>query len=143
MEKKAKEIQVKKIVETYVAIDGVEFENREECEKYENSAICAANKRLEQITVAKKGEYNQESTFMNGDYECKVQIVVPKNSEDIDAINKFVAVTNDMKSNNTKGLITDECIGQHVILCFNFDDDYVWMFSEKEIKEHWDKIFSL
>lgn len=81
--------------------------------------------------------------FLCGSDDCDVEVVVPRNPEDINAINQLVALTQGRAIDNIKDLISDAHIGQHIVICWSYDHDWAWLVTEEKIKNHWDKIFGL
>lgn len=82
-----KEIQKTKehieYITIYQANDGTEFTNKEECEKYENSAHAVVRTKFLKLVIDKKTEYN---LFNAGNDEDIVYLVKLNSQEDADAV---------------------------------------------------------
>lgn len=78
--------------EVYSAMDGTEFDNVEECEKYENSAKC--------VLLSKYQEYcdiitsNEEEIFYFGSCDNMIDIVKINNPEAITVILQLISLYN-------------------------------------------------
>lgn len=66
----------------YQAVDGTEFENMEECQKYESSAKGVLRGKFMQLVVDKSNEYE----LFNGDGELEVLAISIPNEKDKDVI---------------------------------------------------------
>ena len=114
-----KEIEVKDVKYVYVAADGTEFSDKDQCEVYEKSAYCVIRSRFMKLVVFESSEY--------GAYECgsdenEAYVVIPKSKEDIDAIKMFL-VANDA-GKGTVNSFTDEFIGKVFVINVGYDHDW-------------------
>lgn len=123
-----KQIEVKSIKTVYVAVDGTEFNDKEECRKYDESAIGVLKGRVKKLAVKVTNEW----TAVGGDEDHEVWIVVPKKAEDVVAIGQLLALYGN--SQNTDEL--DEQIGKPVFLMWNYDQDYVWFKTLESIVKY-------
>ena len=69
----------------YQAIDGTEFVDKEECEKYEQSAACVLLAKLVGCEVARG--YDHE--WLDWGDENEYRTLIPKTQEDIDTMNQL------------------------------------------------------
>jgi hypothetical protein len=76
--------EVSHTVTTYEAVDGTPFTNKEECEKYEQTAKCALQQRYRPLVVRTDTECNIFGGV--GSEDCTVDIVKISKSEDIDTL---------------------------------------------------------
>lgn len=80
-----KEVYVTKEVEElfYEAIDGTQFEDKKECEKYENSAKCALLVKYKPLVIKETSDYE---LYKTGNDDDSVDIVKLRSKEDIDTL---------------------------------------------------------
>ena len=90
-----KEIKKERVTTTYetfyVANDGTEFTNRDECKKYDESAAGVLNARLQKIVVKTSDE---EKIFDFGCSDNPVQVLAPTSEEDKKTILQLYLLTN-------------------------------------------------
>lgn len=141
MKKEEKKVVRESYVTTFVAIDGTEFNSQQDCEKYEKSVECSISVRLNDITISRQ---NQETVFLQGNEDCDCQIVRPRNAADIDSINQLVCLIRNQDPNSItdKNLAHDENIGECVVICYSYDHDWVWLYTESQIRNHWAEMFA-
>ena len=140
--KRTEKEETKKVFTTvYVAIDGTEFRNQNDCEKYETSLECVLTARLNDITIRNT---NLCTAFLEGSDDCDAKIVRPRNSEDINAINQLICLIRGTSPDNIDEhyVVKDASIGECIVLCYSCVHDYIWFHTEKEIREHWDRMFA-
>lgn len=109
-----KEVTAPKIV-GYESTDGTFFSNKEECEKYEKSALGVLRGRIEEIAIERTSEYG---LFEMGSDDCEVFVVIPKSKEDIDLINQYAVLIN----GDDQRHVTDEAIGKMVYVYTAYTD---------------------
>ena len=141
MKKEEKKVVRESYVTTFVAIDGTEFNSQQDCEKYEKSVECSIRVRLNDITIRRT---NQETAFLCGNEDCECQIVRPRNAADIDTINQLVCLlrNQDPDKINDENLVHDENIGECVVICYSYGNDWAWLYTESQIRNHWDEMFA-
>ncbi len=71
------------IITKYEAIDGTIFESKDECKKYEDTAICVLRSRYNPLVIISTTEYN---LFQVGSDECVIDVVKLQSEQDIDTI---------------------------------------------------------
>ena len=123
-----KEIEVKSFKTVYVAVDGTEFDEREQCEKYDKSALGVVQGRVKKLAVKITDEWR--AVGGGEDHEC--WIVIPKKPEDVDAIKQLLALYGN--GQNTDEL--DEQLGKPVFLMWNYEKDYVWFKTLESIVKY-------
>jgi len=67
----------------YEAIDGTTFVSKDECKKYEDTAICVLRSRYNPLVIISTTEYN---LFQVGSDECVIDVVKLQSEQDIDTI---------------------------------------------------------
>ncbi len=91
MNKIQKERVQKSFYDVYVANDGTEFRDMEECKKYEESAKCVLLVRYREIVVKSSNEYE---LFGFGSEDCTIDVVKPRVKEDIDLLLRIYLLEN-------------------------------------------------
>lgn len=88
----------------YVASDGQEFRNEEECRKYEESAECTINTMLRKIMVKDAVE---EDVLGFGSCDCTYEVYLPKTDDDKKHLMQMFFMKNCHITNDTnRGYIT-------------------------------------
>ena len=77
-----KEVTKQQPYTVYQAVDGTEFQNKEECQKYEASAKGVLRGKFMQLVVDRSNEYE----LFNGDESLEVLAVSIPNEKDKDVI---------------------------------------------------------
>lgn len=104
----------------YVAADGTEFDDPNECAKYDKSAVGVLKGRVKAMAIK---DTNEEDIFSCGSSENRVLVCVPKNQEDIDTIKQLIFATGGNKSYADK---VDGYINKVVLVFFCYDD-YIYV----------------
>ena len=126
------EIQRTETITKYQAIDGTEFEFRDECSKYENTAFCVLNAKYKKLVLTSKSEYD---LFDCGSDENIIDIVKPTSGSDIDIIMQMLAYTNnylfDEKHKERLDYITNTCAralkeNDLLFIYKGYEDDGFW-----------------
>ena len=110
-EQKIERVEIKKI---YVANDGTEFEDVNECKKYEQTAKCAIDAMFNKLKM-QKTEYVGDSirSFCMDDTVYAIKI---KNMNQLEVVNKWI------KSREASGrIIGEDEVGTIQLIC---DDGY-------------------
>lgn len=115
---KEKRIEIMNYMTIYVAADGTEFENKEQCEMYDRSALGVVKARVKNAAVKITDEW--EAVGGDPDHEC--WIVVPKTAEDVANIRQLLA----LYGNGNPSDEIEKQIGKPVFLMWNYDKNYVW-----------------
>lgn len=74
----------------YVAVDGTEFDSKEECVKYENSAQGVLRDKFNKLVVREIDAYS----LMFGNEDCTVYYVQFREESDIDALMQYCYLCN-------------------------------------------------
>ena len=84
-----KEINVKQevYVTKYEAMDGKQFTSKEECKKYEDSAVCVLSSRYNELVVSENT--SEWELFQCGCDDSKIHIVKVNNESDVDTILQY------------------------------------------------------
>ena len=104
----------------YVAADGTEFDDRDECAKYDKSAVGVLKGRVKAMAIK---DANEEDIFNCGNSENRVLVCIPKNQADIDDIKQLIFATGGNASYADK---VDGCINKVVLVFFCYDD-YIYI----------------
>lgn len=137
--KEIKEEIKREVIDTHIryeAFDGTQFLEKEECEKYENSALGAVLKRIQTFTIASDGGGGMINPFDDSD-ENLFMCVVPRTQEDIDTLNHFWVFRGCVKPDEVP--FTDKYIGVPLLLGYRFVDsscinlDWCWYFNLNDV----------
>ena len=156
--------QIKKTVEEivgveYIAEDGTIFNNKEECEKYEESALFVVSNKLKRL--------NTKETYINdfndeGSCDCELEIFDIQTEEDLNNLRRYLylkAITNGATEKGIKDAFTSDdgkrenyvfdnvTIGHEVLIFWSYDKDWFWVYKDGSLngyfellKERYDKI---
>lgn len=109
----------------YVAIDGTEFEDMDECQKYEMTAEAVIRLRIQDCTIKKKWH----SEIDDSD-EHFYDTLVPTKQEHIDAINQMWWLYGGRKDKSVP-LLTTEDLNKPLLMGYRFEGDWydwVWFY---------------
>ena len=158
--------EIKKTVEEiigveYIAEDGTIFNNKEECEKYEESALFVVSNKLKRL--------NTKETYINdfndeGSCDCELEIFDIQTEEDLNNLRRYLylkAITNGATEKGIKDAFTSEdgkrenyvfdsvTIGHEVLVFWSYDKDWFWVYKDGSLngyfeflKERYDKIIT-
>lgn len=117
---KERKVELLSYKTVYVAADGTEFDDPNECTKYDKSAVGVLKGRVKAMAIK---DTNEEDIFSCGNSENRVLVCVPKNQEDIDTIKQLIFATGGNKSYADK---VDGYINKVVLIFFCYDD-YIYV----------------
>lgn len=120
------EIKYEQVNYKYEAVDGTIFCSKDECEKYEKSAMCAIKSRIKDMSI-KCGDSCDLLILGCGDHTTYV--VVPQCAEDIFRINQLAALIDNDNASPAKA----EFIGKPLALVVGYD--YEW-FDVYDLEAH-------
>lgn len=128
MEIKKKEIQRIEYKTAYVANDGTEFSNDEECRKYEQTAQCAINQAFNKLPQQSTFDPCGETSFPYMGCEDTLNAVKIRNVNDLEVLNKWIC---------SRPGFEDKCLGAEAIgtiqLIVTYDyDNGVWCLGTPE-----------
>ena len=158
--------EIKKTVEEivgveYIAEDGTIFNNKEECEKYEESALFVVSNKLKRL--------NTKETYINdfndeGSCDCEFEIFDIQTEEDLNNLRRYLylkAITNGATEKGIKDAFTSDdgkrenyvfdnvTIGHEVLVFWSYDKDWFWVYKDGSLngyfellKERYDKIIT-
>ena len=158
--------EIKKTVEEiigveYIAEDGTIFNNKEECEKYEKSALFVVSNKLMRL--------NTKETYINdfndeGSCDCELEIFDVQTEEDLNNLRRYLylkAITNGATEKGIKDAFTSDdgkrenyvfdnvTIGHEVLVFWSYDKDWFWVYKDGSLngyfellKERYDKIIT-
>ena len=158
--------EIKKTVEEiigveYVAEDGTVFNNMEECEKYEKSALFVVSNKLKRLTTKETyiNDFNDE-----GSCDCELEIFDIQTEEDLNNLRRYLylkAITNGATEKDIKDAFTSDdgkrenyvfdnvTIGHEVLVFWSYDKDWFCVYKDgslngyfESLKERYDKIIT-
>lgn len=121
MEIKRNEIVEKRVVESYVAADGTEFDSQDECREYEKTHVCAIKARLHEMALAEDTECNMYDG--SGTDETLVYVVIPKNEEELRFVRQALSINHSKNAEKVSG----KDIGRVLLIGFTYGDEYVYV----------------
>lgn len=137
-EERIEKVEVKKI---YVAFDGTEFMDAEQCGDYELTATCAINKMFRSVPSKEYIFYDTGLDMFCGE-DC-IHFVRIRSVEDLEAINKWLINTFTTYKEDTPTLGVD-AIGTIQIIT-EYDGGYYLMGTPDDLKANYcrkiDKMF--
>lgn len=92
-------IEQKTYIKKWEATDGTQFNSREDCEKYENSAKCVILTKYKDFVIKESDEYH---LFGVGNEDCQVDVVRVPNEKAIDVIFQAFCFFRDWDSDENK-----------------------------------------
>lgn len=123
----------KKYTENYwEATDGTIFSTREECEKYENSAVFVLLNRLNNFIIAK----DVDDSWIDGGGDNDYNTLCPKTQEDIDTLNQIWKMFGGASRSDDALKFSKDNIGQLILMGIRFDGsqvDWCWFENLSEI----------
>jgi hypothetical protein len=130
--KEVKEEIKREVVDTHIhyeAIDGTVFNDKEECQKYENSAIGVLLGKTVAFTVAHDGDGTSVNPFNDND-DNNYKVLLPQSQEDIDVLNQLHLFPRNCEDYpNPK--FTKEHIGKLILMGYRIYDnalDWTWFY---------------
>ena len=158
--------EIKKTVEEiigveYIAEDGTIFNNKEECEKYEESALFVVSNKLKRLNTK---ETNIEEFNVEGSCDCELEIFDIQTEEDLNNLRRYLylkAITNGATEKGIKDAFTSDdgkrenyvfdnvTIWHEVMVFWSYDKDWFWVHKDGSLngyfqllKERYDKIIT-
>lgn len=135
MKTERKEIQKIEYVTTYIANDGTEFKNEEECKKYEATAECVINKMFKGL--------NLQETLLEDDYNLtmfygddSIYAVKIENLNQLEIVNKWIR----MRSDDSCFGYPDDVIGTVQIIRETYDGTLWFLGTPEELKKSLSKV---
>lgn len=121
--------EVKNTIYGWEAIDGTFFDNKEECQKYENSAKTVILAKYNKLVVKSASE---EDLFYLGSCDNITDIVKISKSSDIDVILQLHTLINGTPSEDTIKKQIERCehalnTNDYLFISRGYDDDYFWV----------------
>lgn len=138
---------IEEVVRTdYIAEDGEVFNDKEECDRYEESALFALSKQLKRLTerpVVSQNDINDDCSD-----ECAVEIFDIQSEHDLEILRRYLylkmkkncASENDIntcfKSENGKRkdyVLEGVTAGHEVMIFWNYEDNWFWVYGDGSI----------
>lgn len=150
---KIKEVKqmVEQVIRTeYYAEDGTYFRSKEECEKYEESALFAVSKQLKRIDCGIRSHYDIDDGCSD---ECLVEVFDIQTEKDLEMLRRYLylkASSNGASEKSINGCMTsiNECrkdfvfenvtYGHEVIVFWSYDVDWFWTYGDGSINGYAD-----
>lgn len=136
----------------YVAEDGTTFRTKEECEKYEESALFAIAKKLKRLTPKDTAQAAILDSFSEED---ALEIYQVDTDIDLENLRRYLylklqahgasekSIMSCFKSDNDKRedyVFDGVTAGHEVMIFFSYDGDWFWVYGDGSIKGFCDYI---
>lgn len=115
-----KQIEVKSFKTVYVAADGTEFNDKEECRKYDESALGVLKGRVKKLATKVS---NEADLLGSGNGDDESWVIIPKSADEVALIRQLLSLMG-MKAEHTEFL--ESQIGKVIWLTQSYDQDYMW-----------------
>ena len=112
--------QMKEVITGYEAGDGTLFDSKEECKKYEESAVYAIKKQFYDMA----GDVRCVDTYLCGD-DC-IYLVDLSSPERLTLANMW------MKTQGSNDRFTDDMIGKKIAVNTGYDGDFAYIMGTRE-----------
>lgn len=146
MEKISKKRECVEYYDVFVAADGTEFENADECKKYEQSALGVLNIKYKKLIVK---ESTEDGILDIGSCDNSVEVLKPVTQADADLIMQMYILINP----HVKESCYADCVpyaqnivqraineNDYVIVGRGYNNDEFWFYGTcNSLKEHIDK----
>lgn len=121
----------------YEAIDGQQFKDSAQCEKYEESAICLLRYKYNKLVINSSSE---ENIFGLGSCDNNIDIIKVNNKQDIDLVLQLVCYFGSRNSleRSEKILINAMNENDYVFIGTGYEWDYFWVIDS--LKEYCKKL---
>lgn len=111
--------EVTETIVTFIASDGKEFKNEEDCKKYEESYVCTIKTCFKKIPHLEKAA---SSLYMQyGDAEDKAYMLIPRNIEDVCAVNRILDYCDGIYGLIGKTRLTQDDINKTILINFGYE----------------------
>lgn len=127
---------IEELVRTeYIAEDGAVFRDREECKKYEDSALFAITKRLKRITDSKRS-MTEADIYDECPDDYLVEIFNAETEKDIENIRRYVylsaiSVHPDVTKSDVE--LPNITPGHEVIIHWNYNHECCWAIGDGSV----------
>lgn len=123
-----KQIEIKNYKNVYVAVDGTEFDDKDECLKYEKSAEGVLLGRLAKMAITTQSEcelFNGAGCDDNTSH-----IIIPKSEDEVATIQQAIH----LKSYGDKKKLCERVeVGKVLVVTIGYDNDGLWVTDLGEI----------
>ena len=117
-EKKVEQVTYKMV---YVSVDGTEFDDKDECLKYDKSALGILKGRIKEMSLS---ELSEDDLFHTGSCDNMVYACIPKSNEDIDTIKRLLSLLGNNEERISR--LKYDQVGKIVFVYLGYADDWAW-----------------
>lgn len=122
---------VEEVVSTqYIADDGTLFYSKEECEKYEQSALFVVNSKLKRLNGRDVSVFD---LYDEGSEEDGIEIFDVQTEEDLENLRRYVYLTlaqNNATPKEGEVILADATIGHEIIVFWWYDRDGYYILGD-------------
>lgn len=130
MRTERKEIQKIEHATIYIANDGTEFRDEDECRKYENTAECAIKEMFNKLNPQVTYNVGDSNPFYVLGCDDDLYAVKIENTNQLEIVNKWIRVQDKYQSNT----LGDDAIGT-IQLINNYLDGILILGTPEQLKE--------
>lgn len=132
------EKQVQKNIIYWEAVDGTQFDSKEECIEYEKTTKCVIRAKFN--TLAK--QVLASETVALGMYDGTAYIIKFENSTDMDTVAQYIAYQNNTITDSTMAMLqTALKENKHILVLSDCNNDCIWI--ECILEDHIEKLKSI
>lgn len=126
-----KEIKIEETVYRYKyeACDGTQFDDKEECIKYDKTMIGIIRSRLKKMCV---NDGSEEDFLFCGSCDNEAMICVPKNEKDVDTLKQAILAYGGSQQ-QIDAMVKDDYINTPVVVIIGYDGCGCWITSYKKL----------
>jgi len=128
-----KEIKIEETIYKYKyeACDGTQFDDKEECIKYEKTMIGIIRGRLKEMCIS---EGSEEDFLFCGSCDNDAWVCVPKNEGDVNTLKQAILAYGGSQQ-QVDAMIKDDYINTPVVVITGYDSCGCWITSYKKLTE--------
>jgi len=126
-----KQIEIKNYKTVYVAMDGTEFDDANECRTYDSSALGVIKGRLAKMATWHGSECDLYGGA--GSDENDTFVVVPKTDAEVMMVQQAMFASHDGNKDRQQKNADRVVLGRPVAVTFSYNDEYTWTTALDEI----------
>ena len=147
--KRVKEIEELVRVE-WIAEDGTEFNNEEECKKYEESALFVVSNKLKRLTCGYVSQYDFNDAYSE---DQAIEIFDVQTKSDLENLRRYLylkATNNGANEKSIKECFTSEngrrkdyvfdnvTAGHEVLVFWGYDNNWFWVYKDGSLEGYFE-----
>lgn len=128
-----KEIKIEETIckYKYEACDGTQFDDKEECIKYDKTMIGVIRGRLKEMCI---NDGTEEDFLFCGSCDNEAWVCIPKSEKDIDTLKQAILAYGGLQQ-QADCVVKEDYINTPTIIIFGYDGCGCWVTSYKKLIE--------